>query len=469
MNVMRKVAYNTIVQIAGRFINIFLALVLLRHLTEYLEVKGYGDYTTAISFVGVFSIVADFGLNLIVVRDLSKRKKNIEEYLGNVIGLRTVAALATMVLAPVGALFFPYSKDLQIAIALIALGAYFLSINQIFVGVFQSKLQLDKSVLSDVIGKITYFGLTLLFIKMNYGFLSVAAAILFGNFVNLTISLLLVKKQVKMSIRFDFTEWKRIFYEMMPMGIVLVLGMIYIRSDIILLSVLKGSRDVGIYGVAYKFYDILIVMSAFFMGAVFPLITKAYQEDKERFRVLLQRSTDVLLVVAMPVGVLFFILAKHFIYLVAPEEFGGAIAALQLLIWGIVISYITSVANYTIIAINKQKALIWVYVFLCVLNIGLNLIFIPRHSFYAASIITTLTELFALILNWWLAYKYTSFRPSFRMMGKLFVIGLAMSAAVYILRENFVLALLSGLIIYAALVIKWGVVDKTMIRNLLGR
>ena len=133
----KKVAYNTIVQVVGRMINVLLALILLRYLTQYFHIRGFGDYTTAISFVAVFSIVADFGLNLIVVRDLAKMRGNIDEYLGNVIGLRTVVALATMVMAPILALFFPYSRELQIAIAIIALGAYFLSINQVFVGVYR--------------------------------------------------------------------------------------------------------------------------------------------------------------------------------------------------------------------------------------------------------------------------------------------------------------------------------------------
>ena len=60
---------------------------------------------------------------------------------------------------------------------------------------------------------------------------------------------------------------------------------------------------------------------------------------------------------------------------------------------------------WALITVKKQNLLAIFYGLSMVLNISLNLIFIPRYGFMAAAIITGLTELFVLLLTGYTSLK----------------------------------------------------------------
>jgi O-antigen/teichoic acid export membrane protein len=469
MGIAKKVAYNTVVQVTGRAISIVVTLFLVRYLTSYLKVEGFGEYTTAITFAGIFSVIADFGLSTIVARDISARKEKIDEYIGNVLALRAVFAFATMAFAPIVAWFLPYSTTLKMAILIIALASYILSLNQVFVGVFQARSRMDQAVLGDVVGRLIIFAVSIIFIKMGFGLVPILSVMIGANVVNLIISWLLVRRVLRPRFIMDWERSKKILLEMLPMGIVLVLAMIYTRVDMIILSILKGSEATGVYGVAYKYVDILILLPSFFMGAVFPFIVRTYGEEKEKFANILQRATEVVLIFALPMGVLITMFSDRFVRILAPEPgFAGAALPLKILVIGLFFSYLTQVPNYTLVAIKKQFALIWVYVFLIVLNVILNLILIPKYSYNAAAAVTVFTEILAFVFSWYLLIKFTDFRMRIKYLG-LLAAGLLMASCVALLQESFIPAIIISSIVYGAALLLFKVVDSKVIRLKLTR
>ena len=70
--IVRKIAFNTIVSIAARILGTIIALVNIGFITRYLGKDVFGEYVTILAFVSVFSIIADFGLYSLLVRDISR-------------------------------------------------------------------------------------------------------------------------------------------------------------------------------------------------------------------------------------------------------------------------------------------------------------------------------------------------------------------------------------------------------------
>ncbi len=469
MTLARQVAWNTTVQVIGRTISIVLSLILIKYLTGYLRASGYGDYTTAINFVAIFAIIADFGLNNIVVRELSRRKEGVKEYVSQVLGLRALFALLTLALAPLAALILPYSHSVLMAVLIVALASYMLSLNQVFVGVFQANLRMERAVLTEIVGRIVIFVGSLLFIHWQMGLLPIIGVIFLGHLTNVTLSWLLARKFVKPTISFNLTAWRRLFWEMLPMGTVIVLGMLYVRSDVIVLSVLKDSQAVGIYGVAFKFFDILIALPAFFMGAVFPFLARFYHEDKSRFLAILEKAEEILALTALPIATSFIVLAVPFIRLVATSEFLPAALVLQLFSIGLVFSFLASMPYFALIAMNRQRALIWVYGFLIVENVIFNIIFVPRYSYNATAAVSALTQFLAFVGSWWLLYRFSGFKPKIGNFGKIIVGTLLFGGVLWCLKDTLILALVAGIAVYALAMLVFKVVDKDMIKSILGK
>ena len=81
-NLTHKIAYNTLVSTGARILGIALALINIGFITRYLGPSVFGDYTLVLVFVYLFSVLADLGLESIVVRELVKDGHREEKVLG---------------------------------------------------------------------------------------------------------------------------------------------------------------------------------------------------------------------------------------------------------------------------------------------------------------------------------------------------------------------------------------------------
>jgi len=55
----KKVYLNTIAQIAGKISTALISIFLVKILTNYLDLAGYGLYSKIYNYLSIFSVVAD--------------------------------------------------------------------------------------------------------------------------------------------------------------------------------------------------------------------------------------------------------------------------------------------------------------------------------------------------------------------------------------------------------------------------
>lgn len=419
MSLTRKVAYNTIIQIIGKVITTVISLVLIGYLTRYLGVAGFGAYTTIFAYVSFWAVFADFGFFTIMVRELSKPQADTAKIFNNIMTLRAMLGIIVFSLAFIAALFIPnYSLVIKLGIGLCALGWFWMTLNSTYVGVFQSNLKMDRAVITDILGRIVILGLVILFIKLDYGLVAIMAAYLAGNLVNFLASMILGLRWVKLKLAFDFNFWRKIFWETLPMGVIVVLGVVYFKMDTVLLSLLKTPTDVGIYGPAFKILEIMLLLPGMFMGNVFPIITRYIAAKDHRLALAIQKAFDFMIIATFPVVVGILLLAKPIITFIAGIDFVetstinpifGRIASapmvLEILALAIGLNYMNSVFSYLVVASGKQKKLVIPYIVFVIVNLILNLILIPRLSYIGAAVSTVITALLVFILTCRIAYK----------------------------------------------------------------
>ncbi len=118
MTVARKVARNSLVQLAGRGVTMGVSLAALTLLSRYLGPHRFGQYQLVIAFLTLVN-VSDLGVATIAVRHLSTSQREPEELMGNVLTVRTLLAFVSSALA-IGASFalgYPYEIKMAIAVA----------------------------------------------------------------------------------------------------------------------------------------------------------------------------------------------------------------------------------------------------------------------------------------------------------------------------------------------------------------
>lgn len=378
---------------------------------------GYGDFNLMQAFPGLFFMLADFGLNAIATRELSKETADKQKIFSNILSLRLLITLFLIIFAFIVLFFMPYSGDLLFGLRLSLLLILTFSLVNTTNIVFQVNLRYEYSAISNIFGYFIILGLVLFTTHFNYPVSVVNATYVLGGFITFLTNVWFIRRLgllVKPSLDPELAKW--FFIQSLPIGLMFVFSQINFRADAILLSVLplpksfglSASETVAIYGLPYKIFEVALVLPTFFMNAVYPIYVKHLEESKEKFLQTFQLSFVALLAMGACVSFFGFLLSPFMINFLGGAEFTESILVLRILLGGIVLFYITQPFSWFLVTLGKQKLLPWVYFGVAAFNLMANLIYIPHLSYLAASTITWISELiiaFLLILLSYMAWK----------------------------------------------------------------
>ncbi len=457
MNNQGKVLYNTGIQLLSKLIATTLGLVAITMITSFLGTNGFGKYTTIITFISFFAIIADLGLTLITVQMISVPGVSEKRILDNLLGLRIVSALIFLSLGPISVLFFPYDYSIKIGVLIISLSFLFIALNQVLIGLFQKKLRMDKVAIAEITGRLILVLGVYLSVKFSYGLNGILWATVLGSFINFLLQYIFSYKFVKIGIKFELSLWKEIIRKSWPLALIIIFNLIYLKTDILILSLIKTPEEVGLYGAAYKIIDVVITLPFMFSGLILPFLTANWlKKKKENFKNILQKAYDFMVILAIPLILAVEVLAPEIIYLIAGEDFNASAKILQILILAAGFIFIGTIFSHAIIAINKQKKLIPLYIFVSISSLIAYIILIPKYSYFGAAWVTIYSELAIAVFSIIYLHRMINFLPRQKVLIKsllssllMFVILLLLSHYLTISWLNLGILSITGFIVYS--------------------
>lgn len=435
----RKIAYNTIAQIAGKFLGFFISSFSLVIITEHLGTIGMGYYTTVTAFVGFFLILAELGFNTVMVREIAQNWEDRVRLTGEFLGLRIVFSLVVLGLAIPAALLFPQYRGLVAAgVGIAALTQFLLLANQIFVSVLQLNLQMDKAVISETINRLVTLGLYIVASRyIDDGttfFFAVLWITAFAAAINLFVSYLFTLKLWPIRPVISLSRWRELMVLVIPMTVFSFLGVIHFKADTVILSLVKTPYEVGVYGYAYKIVEVMFTIPLMFLGVVFPRLSMLVVDDEAGFHALGQKTFEALLLSTVPFIIGIYLLAPYLTTMLSRQSLGDGLAAsraLQVLCIAMFGWFFGALFQHVLLATKHYTGLIRNLTIIVIANLAINLVFIPRYGFMAAATTTAITECSMLILSIVYARQALNFRPKLRGGFTVIVATIVMTLAVY--------------------------------------
>lgn len=436
MNLSAKIAYNTVIQFLGKIISTILGLIALAMMAHYLGITGFGEYTTIINYVSFFAIIADFGLTLITVQLISQPQADENKILNNLFGLRLISISALLLLAPLIAIFLPYSTAVKTGILIAILSFLFPALNQILIGLFQKKLRMDKAVIAETLSRLFLVAGIYLSFKLNWGLNGVLWVTVVSAGINFLSAYVLATKFTLIKPAFDWRFYKTVILKSWPLALTIVLNLLYLKTDTLILSLVKSADDVGLYGAAYRIIEVLTTLPFMFAGIILPILTLSwFEQKKDYFALVLQKSFDLMAIFSIPIVVGVLVLAKPIIVLVAGPDFIVSSLILKILIFAVVAIFLGCMFAHAVIAIEKQKKMIGFYLFVSLSSIILYLLVIPKFSYLGAAAITIYSEALIALFSAYIVWKYTKFIPKFKIATKTIIASLIMGLALKLIPE----------------------------------
>jgi len=435
----QKIAYNITFSSAARIVDTFLALVITALLTRYLGKAGFGDYIIVFTFLNILTVLADFGIYSITIRNISQADEKESEIISNAFTLRMASTAAVFLIGIAAVFFLPYSLDIKKGIVVASLGFWSLFSAQVLMGLFQKKLRIDRAALAEMAGRIVQLGLVIFFIKENFGFLSILVALSISGAANFAINVWFARKFTALRLAYNFDVWKKMIIDGWPLAVSAILVMFYFRFNIIILSLLKGEEAVGVFGVGYKILENLIFFPAMFVGLVMPMMSKAAKTSVAELKEIMQKAFNAIMILLVPLVLITVILSDKIVYTIAGKNFEESFGVLNILIFAVAFIFFGTLWSNAIIALNKQKKLMQIYFFGAAISLASNYILIPSYSYLGAAWSTFITEFLVTILMAIYLWKEINYLPRLNRLFKIILAAAVSAEAVFLAKKTIIL------------------------------
>ena len=339
------------------------------------------------------------GLNALTIREVAFRKDLAGFYLRNVMGIRVLFSLILIVILLSTGYVLGYEKTIQIGLLIMGLRLLLDCSSGAYVYLLQAHERMG--IHGSIIMGASLFRLvgTVLVVALGGGLTPVCAVWVLSSGVTLFV---LGTMGTRMGWKLEFSIWNweeayGVLRNALPLAAFGAFQMLYYRVDSILLKSLKGNASVGLYDAAATFLLVILSFSQHFGLSTFPVFSTD-QNQKSEFKRLARRSVKFLMVMGFPISVGGFLLAGPLMSFVGGSKYISSAPGFSILALSTVPFFLSNV-YVNVLMVRKPKALVYLYLFLFALNVGLNLLLIPRWDTVGAAWATVLCEIFGVMLG----------------------------------------------------------------------
>ncbi|QQS15324.1 MAG: flippase [Candidatus Moraniibacteriota bacterium] len=470
MPLARRIAYNVVFNSVAKIASTVLALVAIGFITRYLGTEGFGNYATVLAFFGLFAALADFGLSPLLTREISRKDAPEQTIVGNVVALRIASSSFILGIALIAVPFLPYDRELRIGIIIAAIAFVFASSSGILNGIFQKRLAMFEVATVEFLGKCLQLGIIVAAVSFDWGFGAIVLALLAYMVFNAVSLFFLSQRLLSFHLSFDVSFWKNFLRESLPVGMISIVSFAYFKMDTILLSILQGSADVGIYNAAYKIIENLTFFPAMIAGLILPLFSRYIFHEPEKFRLVADKTFKVFVVFAAPIAIGGFFLAEPLVLLIGGPDFLAAALPLRILIFSLAAIFFGNFFNAILIAGNLQKRLLVLLSVVAFFNIIANLLLIPQYSFVGAASVSLATEAAVALGTAFLALRFLEYRPDSHGIVRILLSSVILGIFLFVCASlPFIVRLLGGIAVYLIALWSTGGISMDEIAPLLFR
>ncbi len=378
----------------GNIINYLFLFILFIFMARYLGDVGFGKYSFAATFTGLFAILSDLGLGDLLIREASRSKSDLNKYFSNVLLIKGILSLITYLLIIITINLMNSSFDTKLAVYILGFYALFDSfVLHFFCSIFRAFEKMEHEALVLFIKNFIITSLSLVVVYFDLGFFTLVSMFLIGNIISFFCCILLISKYItKFKFEIDFEFCKQFLEKAIPFSIASIFCPIYFSIDKIMLSLMKGDAVVGWYSSAATLVYSLIIIPGALNGSIFPIMSRCYINDKDSIKILYQKSFKYLFIFALPIAVGTTILADKIILLFLGTDFTNSVIILQILVWVLIFIFLNPLISNVLGATDNMMLASKATVVLALSNIILNLLLIPQLGAVGAAIATIITE-----------------------------------------------------------------------------
>ena len=394
---------------------------------RYFTETELGGYFVAIALTNLIAILTEFGIQNPLIREMTLHLQHTRHYLGNALIVRGMLSIIAYVIMLISGIFL-YTPIIVEMVIFLGLAEITNSIAQLYRCVFRAHEEMKYEAFTVIAERGTFLLISGGAILFGYGLVTICQVMLAASCINLILSVGFTRLRFT-QLRFQPSTKivKVLMQQALPFAVGNLLNLLYFRVDAIMLPKLssEGLEANTWYGLAYTIVNAFTILpGAFMMGAMFPVLSRAWEREKGRFPSAYTFSMRWMVLCGFPFAVGLSILSSKITAALfstyTSDEVGKIATALQWLSWSGGLIFLTTAVLAVLRATDKRRAFSVLMGTTAFLNICLNLYLIPRFSHVGAAIAMVISEAYVLVVGiGYISRNIVKFRETFPILPTL--------------------------------------------------
>lgn len=176
---------------------------------------------------------------------------------------------------------------------------------------------------------------------------------------------------------------------------------VYTHLDTIMLGLMTSDADVGYYNAAVKIRTVLLSIITSVGTVLLPRVSYYIEQGrKDEFKRVSRKALHLIILMSLPLTIYFIMYAKAGISFLSGRAFENAIVPMRIIMPTILLVGITNVTGIQIlIPQGREKVVLYSEIAGAIIDLGLNMILIPRFASAGAALGTLAAEIVVLLVQ----------------------------------------------------------------------
>jgi len=358
-----------------------------------LGVERFGTINFAQNIVQFFLFIAMMGITHIGVREIAKQtnQQDRSRCYSSMLGLNLIyTALALAIYFPL-ICFFDRFVEQQTLFLLGGLQILFTTFTVEWF--FRGTEDFRYITIRNITIKILYIISVFIFVHEPSDYITFFLLTVLVTIVNAIINYTYARKRVQFSWR--MINLKKYFRSSLSLGGYTLLTSIYTTFNVAFLGLIWDDKQVGYYTTALKLYTIILGFYSAFTSVMLPRMTSILGNgDEKSFYRLINKSFELLYIMALPMVVVLFILAPELITLLAGDAYTPSIRMSRIVVPMLFIVGIAQVLAFQVlIPKGYDKYILKASIIGAIVGVLSNLILTTKFAAIGTCISVVLTEI----------------------------------------------------------------------------
>ena len=441
----KTIRVNAVLNTIKQLMQIVFPIITIPYATRTLLPENFGKINTGNSIISYITLLAGLGISTYAVREGSlvrEDRKAFNDFSSQVFSINIVSTLISYGLLAMLMLLVPHYREYRTLLMIQSVSVLFATLGVDWINTIEEDyLYLT---LRYIVLHIVSMGLLFTLVKQPSDYLLYAAICLVTSAGANILNIFYIRRYVNIRLTFQI-DWRRHLPPILILFGNAVAITIYVSSDITMLEIYKGAQDVGIYSVSSKIYSIVKqILNAVIVVAIPRLSMLIGANNREDFSKLGRKIIGALVTLMCPLIAGIIVFREEAVFFVGGEDYMSGTGSLLILSFAVAASLLaTFYSSCILMPLREEKHILIGTILSAIINVTLNLVFIPLWGGNGAAMTTLISELFVAVFFWYRVRK-----EQLRLLDRRIVLLSLLGSGVVALFSMFMKRLLNPFVLY---------------------